>query len=400
MRYLYSDGKLDEHTNQHMVASSESLLMEWGGALSRDEATQLGRVVEASWRHQYADQLAVAGVGNGGISRNNLTGATADKGGESKHVYHVAMALSPGDTALTDDQWAQVATDYVDQMGFSDGGPGIGARWAAVRHGLTLNGGDHVHLVVELVRQDGALCDTRNDWHAAVRLGEEFEHKYDFLRVTKDPGAEHGPKVPGFTPGEARRAKERTEGKGDGLRDPDRVHLQRVVRGAAEVSATEVEWVSAVLDAKVDIEPRWAAGGRNQVVGYTVALDSADAPGEVVRYGGSKLASDLTLTKLRAQWASTETVETRDAALAMWRGEGDMSAPIPFAPSATTAQITAAAEKLSAWNDRLERMDTADPATWKREAAHAAGTVSLLASRVDPDRAQQLGSVADGLMRS
>lgn len=396
MRYLYGTGKVDEHTNQHMVAGSEGLVMEWGGALSKQEATQLGRLVEAPWRHQYADQLAVAGVGSGGVSRSNLTGESAGKGGESRHVYHVAMALSPDDAALSDEQWAQVASDYIDEMGFSDGGPGVGAKWAAVRHGLTANGGDHVHLVVELVRQDGVLCNTRNDWPAAVRIGDALEHKYDFLRVTKDAAAEQGPAVPGYTPAEARRAKERVR-SATGPREPDRVHLQRVVRGAAQVASTEAEWVGAVLDADVDIEPRWAAGGRGRVVGYSVALDAPDASGEVVRYGGSKLASDLTLAKLRAQWAGSETDGSRAEAAALWRGDGDMS---PRRPEAGTAELTAATEKLSEWNDRLETMDCTDRAAWKREAAHAAGTISLVASRVDPVRSQQLGMVADSLVRS
>lgn len=59
----------------------------------------------------------MAGVGGGGISRANLTGESAVKGGESRHVFHVAMALSPGDDALSDEQRAQVATDYSSLVG-------------------------------------------------------------------------------------------------------------------------------------------------------------------------------------------------------------------------------------------------------------------------------------------
>lgn len=81
----------------------------------------------------------------------------------------------------------------------------------------------------------------------------------------------------------------------------------------------------------------------------------------------------------------------------MWRGEGDMSTP---AGGAARAELRAATEKIAAWNDRLEAMDTTDRAAWKREAAYAGGTVSLVASRVDPQRAQQLGAVADRLARS
>lgn len=50
-------------------------------------------------------------------------------------------------------------------------------------------------------------------------------------------------------------------------REPCCSLLQRVVRGAAQVASTETGWISAVLAANVDIEPRWASGGRDTVVG-------------------------------------------------------------------------------------------------------------------------------------
>lgn len=42
---------------------------------------------------------------------------------------------------------------------------------------------------------------------------------------------------------------------------------------------------------------------------------------EQVRYGGKRLAPDLTLPQLRSRWAGNETQESRAVALAMWRGE-------------------------------------------------------------------------------
>ena len=395
MRYLYGRGKVDEHTNQHMVAGSEGLLMEWGGVLSPQEASQLGRLVEAPWRHQFADQLAVAGVGGGGVSRANLTGSTADKGGESRHVYHVAMGLSPDDDALTDEQWAQVASDYVSEMGFDEGGPGVGAKWAAVRHGLTVNGGDHVHVVVELVRQDGRLCNTRNDFAAAQRISDSLERRYDFLRVTRDIETGRGATTAGYTPAEARRAQDRVAA-GSGPVEPDRVYLQRVVRAAAQASCTEAEFVDAVLELNIDIEPRWAAGGREQVVGYSVqvpaALQASDAGADTqIRYGGKKLAPDLTLPQLRARWAQNETAESKDAALAMWRGEDVPSAAVGDGRE----HLAQAAAHLSAWNDRLAATDPQDRAAWKRATAHAAGTMSVVATGLGDREGLQLGRAAD-----
>ena len=82
--------------------------------------------------------------------------------------------------------------------------------------------------------------------------------------------------LPRYERGELRRAHGRLEA---GAREvePDRVHLQRVVRGAAYSASTEAEFLQAVLERGVDIEPRWAAGGRDQVVGYSVQVPVPDS---------------------------------------------------------------------------------------------------------------------------
>lgn len=156
----------------------------------------------------------------------------------------------------------------------------------------------------------------------------------------------------------------------------------------------------AVLEAGVDIEPRWAAGGREQVVGYSVQVPIPDGvtpagADERVRYGGKKLAPDLTLSKMRPAWVQNETEESKAGALALWRGE----LPAPPVAEDPGPHLQAAAAALSTWNDRLAVTDVTDRAAWKRETAHAAGTMSLVATRIGGQDGPVLGRAADSLTR-
>ncbi len=406
MRYGFGKGAWNEHTNPHLVAGSGALAIEWAGELTSQEATHLGRLVESSWRARYAEQLAYAGVGQGGISRENLTGPSAQRPGRD-HVFHAALSLHPDDPALSDEQWQAVASEYVDGMGFTEGGPGVGSSWVAFHHGASEHGNDHIHVVVNLVREDGGWANTSFSKKESQRVRREIESRHDFLRPLHDPAvsaeqqrdAQEPVGLPGYERGELRRAQVRADASAGPI-EPDRVYLQRVVRGAAQSASTEEEFLHAVLERGVDIEPRWEAGGRDQVVGYSVQVPvpekvaSAGAD-ERVRYGGKKLAPDLTLPRLRTHWVGNETPETRDAALAIWRGEANLPAAVGDAGE----HLREATVQLSAWNDRLAGTDVYDRAAWKRETAHAAGTMSVVATGLGDRDGLQLGRVADRFAR-
>ena len=53
-----------------------------------------------------------------------------------------------------------IAEAFVAKMGFDDHeGTKAPTRWVAARHGLSAGGNDHVHLVVNLVREDGIKAE-------------------------------------------------------------------------------------------------------------------------------------------------------------------------------------------------------------------------------------------------
>ena len=47
-------------------------------------------------------------------------------------------------------------------------------RWVAVRHGLSTNGNDHVHIAVSLVREDGTKASTHNDFKNAQQVCRDW----------------------------------------------------------------------------------------------------------------------------------------------------------------------------------------------------------------------------------
>lgn len=380
MRYLYGPGKSDEHTNQRMVAASTGLAEAFPGALTPAEAAELARVVDLSWREQMAESSAMAGVGRGGVSRATLrTGGGPDTvlDSDKEHVYHLIVSLPPG-SDWTDDQWATVARDVVAGMDFNQGAEDDnGCRWAAVAHGTSSGGNEHLHIAVNLVRQDGQRASVHNDFIRVRDVRQSIEQSRDFVLPLHDQGRSPVRSLPGYSMTEHVKAKERSVAGGSAL--PDRVLLQQVLRAAAGSSSTEEEWIETVMAAGDGIEmeaARWAPGGREQATGYKIRL--ADGPW----LSASQLAPDLTLGKLRPQWADAETDESRAQARALWREEGDL--PTVHVPAAPSQHLDAAETALQGWAAELRASDPADAELWRQASREAAAVTSTLSRTVGP----------------
>ena len=84
------------------------------------------------------------------------------------HVWHCSLSLRADEGTLSDERWNAIANDFVRAMDFDDAeGTKAPCRWVAVRHGVSKNGNDHVHLVVNLVREDGTKASVHNDFRRA-----------------------------------------------------------------------------------------------------------------------------------------------------------------------------------------------------------------------------------------
>jgi hypothetical protein len=140
MRYLFGPGRRNEHTDPHVIAAADGLGVPDGTRLvDKSDVVRLGVELDAPHR------------GHG----------TQVRGG---HVWHCSISNPRTDRTLTDAEWAELAREVVDRLGFSEASGRAPCRWVAVHHGQSTEGNDHIHLVVNLVREDGTKASIWNDW--------------------------------------------------------------------------------------------------------------------------------------------------------------------------------------------------------------------------------------------
>ena len=141
MSYLVGPGRSNEHTEPHLVAGDGALLA-W-----HDDAELSGQAAVAIARHLDRPRTAMGVEVTGG------------------HVWHCSLSLRAEEGALSDEKWRAIADDFVRAMDFDDAeGAKAPCRWVAVRHGVSTNGNDHIHRVVNLVREDGTKASVHNDF--------------------------------------------------------------------------------------------------------------------------------------------------------------------------------------------------------------------------------------------
>lgn len=152
MAYLTGPGR---HTEPHLVAGDVAL-MAW-----HDDA-ELGPDAAASIaRH---------------LDRPRTAYGTDVPGG---HVWHCSRSISAEEGELTDEVWGEIVRDFITAMEFDDNdGSKAPCRWVAVRHGVSTNSNDHIHLAANLVREDGTRASVHHDFHRAQRAARalEIEH--------------------------------------------------------------------------------------------------------------------------------------------------------------------------------------------------------------------------------
>lgn len=305
LRYLAGPGRFNEHTNPRLIAANVSMSDPTGLNLQDPEV-----VAELA-----ADMQRPAEIFE-----------TPPPAGKGAYVYHVPVTLHLDDGQLTDDQWAYVARKLADKVGLSETEEHAAVRWAAVHHGTTAEGLDHIHFVAYLAREDGEQVKLYRDYQRLGELRQEMEEDPTLgLTVrTKRTGAGRG--------GASRAESERADRAGRA--QPDRDELERLVRAAAAGASCEGEWVRAMRANGLLVAPRYGNGEHSHVVGYSVAVRPSEGTRPVF-YGGGKLSKDLTLTAVRHRWDGHDPAH----ALAAWSrkaARADMAERV--APAARRAQ--------------------------------------------------------------
>jgi hypothetical protein len=373
MSYLQSEGRANEHTDPHLVAGNSAIVTMHGyGVLDRATALAIADDLDEPRR-----------VFGTEITRNEKTVDPAT-GATSTHrvaadVWHASLSIAAHEGELTDEKWAAISERFVEKMGYA--GQEIGkadCRWVAVRHGLSKNGNDHVHVAVSLVREDGTKASTHLDYARAQKATRELEREFglELLHDSDRTVAQRGER-----PGERESAARR------GATEVDAKRLERTIRAAAGASQDEGEFVRRVRRDGVLIRPRYAAGRDDVVAGYSVALRPEKGQ-PVVWHGGGRLARDLTLPELRKSWPDSPGSATE--AVAEWQATAKNPWQYkPAAPGREESEMRPEmfkmyADDMTRLHDYIARLDPNDHASWAHVAKDTAGAYAAWSRRLEP----------------
>lgn len=293
VRYLFSEGRANEHENPHVIAS-------WDG---QPEALQ-PQFMSAVGYHDVT-----------GLSRLLSAPVQASLQPPAKSVYHLIFRAAPEDRSLSDAEWAELCVEAMDRTGIARRDDPAGCRWIAVRHA-----DDHVHLVATLVREDGRTARTPQDFRKLSAVAHEFETRYG-LRST----AAREDQTAAARAGVQEAAAARSAGR---ERTP-REMLRTKVKAAAARTSGFKDFTDLLGREGVTVWPRMSERNPDEITGYSVSLDDyLNGAGDPVRFGGGKLAPDLSWPKLASRWSqpATETVAS-DAAAQAVDGQTEPSAP-------------------------------------------------------------------------
>ncbi len=369
MLYLAStdaDKTKNAHTDPHLVAG-DAAIMAWydDGVLDKDDAIAIAKHLDQP-RKAFGVEVLQKDFRWDPVRMERVP-----NGHKPADVWHCSLSLRVEEGALTDQQWGDIANDFVDAMGFTEASGKAQCRWVAINHGTSENGNHHIHIAVSLVREDGTKASTHGDYKRAQQTCRELETKYGLDELSSV---------------HATRGYDRAE-KATAVRDEREMHrtsLARKVRASASASATEPEFVRRARDTGLLVRPRYAKNTTDVIVGYSVA--ERPKPGErPVWFGGGTLASDLKLGALREEWLDSPHLATEAAAewnaAARNKRKVSKNGPENSTPSADVwVEYTRNATALA---DQLRTIPRDDHATWAKAARQVSGAFAAWSYRLE-----------------
>jgi hypothetical protein len=284
--YLMGKGnEQSPHTDQHVIAS-------WDGCPDLHQPSQLGpdRFDIGDMVRDLRAPAQLAGLPNNRPKEFPEVGCTRIPKGP---VWQCSLRNHPDDPILSDKQWTDAVLDVLDRTGIAPAGDIGACRWVAIRHAE-----DHVHIAAVLVRQDtGELVHPHRNFDfrrvkeactaAEQRLGLKSTGRADRTATPRPTRAESEKAARLETP-------------------PVRDRLREEVQVAAFV-AMDWDTFQTSLAAR-NLAVRLHRDREGRIDGYAVT-DPRDpscmtAGGDSIYFGGSKLAPDLSLPRLRTRWAA------------------------------------------------------------------------------------------------
>ncbi|SEK66325.1 relaxase/mobilization nuclease domain-containing protein [Streptacidiphilus jiangxiensis] len=273
LSYLFGPGRRNEHTDPHIVAAFAMPGIVDPGRVPLDQ--HQAALTELA---DYLDQPVHL--------REQRLGKKVPQ-----HVWHCPVRTAPGDRYLTDEEWAEVARRIVHATGIAEHSDDTACRWIAVRHAE-----DHIHIMATSVREDGRRPRNRGDGRRAQAECRRIEAELGLRRLKSGDGT--APKTP--TGAEVAKAERQ------GRKNTARVWLREHAYAAAAAARDEAEFFAVLTALGVQVRPRLGPV-TGEVTGYSLAAPGdTDAKGDPIYYGGSALAPDLSLNRLRERFTPTE----------------------------------------------------------------------------------------------
>ncbi|WP_161522308.1 relaxase/mobilization nuclease domain-containing protein [Bifidobacterium xylocopae] len=387
--YLAGPGRHNEHRDQHVVAGSSEVQFRFSDIdLDKAQTSALGACLDTDWK----------------------TSDTTMKGG---HVWHCSLAISREDGVLSDDEWQQIAHEFITKMGFDDAQGTKGeCRWVAIRHGLsghTGTGNDHVHLAVNLIRSDGTKAWIHHDYRRAQQACRELEHLHGLeeLGIERTKAATRGWKEGEREAQARRRARAKLQAESPQVdwgtlpvqerkrliaaqldHDQPRYRLAVTIRTAAAQATTEAEFIRRLRGQGILVRPRFAKGSDSVVTGYSVAHKPlyGESP---TWYGAGTLARDLRLPRLRQYWP--DSIADSQAATDEWQAAFKGRRVAHPQVNEQVPQPEEVSDAISRLNHKLRSVPLDDRQAWASVAHEVSGAFASWSRAVE----QQPGPLAD-----
>lgn len=341
LRYVFGPGRHEEHANQRVVGCSDPT---WVGT-TMPSAEQL---------YQLIAEMDDPAVRHGDRTKEG-------------YVYHVMVSIPEADGQLTDEQWQDCAMTFAERLGFDER-----VQWVAVHHGQSANGNDHIHLVANLVCDDGTLVNLWQDGIKRRGACMELEERYG-LTGTAPAGLGEGRK------GLSRREVEQVRtGQVADVTDLTRHRVATLVRAVATGARSEPEFVERLRGEGLIVRARLDKSNPGKVVGYSIAARGGDADGKLVWYGGGTLGKDLRLPALRLKWQQSS--DQQSAAANAWTTLNNR------APKAEAQNLAGAATALRTASSLLEQVPAGDQFAWYQAATDSAGVLAAAAAAAPDER--------------
>lgn len=364
LEYLWGPGKSDEHINPRIVAGY-------------DDPGVLTPSVDASDPEQWllAELAAKLDAPHEALGERGI----------DEYVLQVALSVRSDEREITDAEWSAIAQMYVAKMGFAGDDKRAGCRWIAVHHGRSVNGNDHIHLVITRATEDGAPVYLRGEWKQSQAICDEIEDAFGLRKDT--PGRA------GATPRQAAGRPEVDQARAAGRAVTDREALRREVRAALAGARTEADWVARMKAAGLLVVARADKADPAKIVGYAVALPPERRAAKARWLSGRLLDGDLSLHRVRQRWPEDGRLSPEQWKATVPREQIVLSGPQRIEVWRAT---TAAVQDVTA---RMARVPPGSP-EWAGIARACADTLALTAVIAEPSGSGPVSSAADILARA